>query len=231
MFEPRPAALAVSVAVLGALFIAGCASRQPPRGGPQGGPPGGGGKPGGPGVFSLEGGQVARPVALLFTGMDLDQNHVVDPAELSSGIAQEWASLPRSSHEMVSSIAMSEWAAHALGNAEALPNPIAFDVNMDGQVSQEEFETRLREEFARLDRDHDGRLTRAEMLSDLPSRSDSRGGMPGGQPPGRRSGRWRASATLIRLRIRRPSGSATTGSSARSTFPEAIAAPDATGAH
>ena len=194
MFEPRPAALAVSAALLGVLFIAGCASRQPPRGGPQGGPPGGGGPGGfgGQGVISLEGGKVARPVALLFAGMDSDHDHTIDRAELSSGIVSEWDALPVSARDTVPSLAIADWATTALGDAEALPNQIAFDVNLDGQISREEFGTRLTEEFDRLDRDHDGSLTRAEMLADLPRRAQERGGMgtrPQGGPPGGGGGR------------------------------------------
>lgn len=190
MFEPRPAALAVTFALLGALLIAACTSRQPPRGGPQAGPPGSGG-PGGQMSASLSGGQIARPVALLFTGMDSDHDYTVGPAELTAGISSEWASLPISARGTVPAVAMSNWAAMALGNPDALPNHIAFDVNLDGQISEEEFRTRLTQEFGRLDRDQDGGLTRAEMLMDVPLRSQGgeTGGMGGRRPPGGGGGR------------------------------------------
>jgi len=193
MFKPRPAALAVSTAILGALLIAACASRQPPRGGPGSGPPGGGpgGMAGPQGDSGFEGGIIARPVALLFTGMDRDGNRIIDQAELADGIAAEWASLPRTDRDTVPALAIADWAATALGNAEALPNQIAFDVNLDGQISETEFRTRLAEEFDRLDRNQDGQLTRAELLIEVPIRSRSRdggmgGGMPQGRPPGGR---------------------------------------------
>ncbi|MEZ6010602.1 MAG: EF-hand domain-containing protein [Hyphomonas sp.] len=189
MFEPRPAALAVSIALLGVLFIAGCASRQPPRGGPEGGPPGGG--PGGSGgaALTLDGGRVARPVALLFAGMDTDRDYIIAQDELAAGIVREWASLPQSAQGNVPAIAIADWAGTVLGDPEALPNHLAFDVNLDGQVNETEFRTRLADEFAQLDHDHDGRLTRAEMLRDLPVRSQGQGGgMPSGGmqggPPG-----------------------------------------------
>ena len=103
---------------------------------------------------------------------------------------------------------MSDWAETALGNPEALPNHIAFDVNLDGQISEEEFRSRLTDEFDRLDRDHDGELTRAEMLMDVPLRSQggAGGGTGGGGTPARR---WRWTATsLIPASFRRPSGRA-----------------------
>lgn len=190
MFEPRPAALAVSVALLGVLFIAGCASRQPPRNGPRGGPPGDGPGPGGGSALTLDGGRVARPVALLFAGMDTDRDYIIAQDELAAAIVREWASLPQGAQGNVPAIAIADWAGTVLGDPEALPNHLAFDVNLDGQVSETEFRTRLTGEFAQLDRDHDGRLTRAEMLRDLPVRSQSQGGgmpsggMPGGPPGG-----------------------------------------------
>ena len=78
------------------------------------------------------------------------------------------------------------------GNPDALPNHIAFDVNLDGQISEEEFRTRLTEEYDRLDRDHDGRLMRAELLMDVPVREQRSGGggmQGGGRPPGGGGGR------------------------------------------
>lgn len=190
MFEPRPAALAVTSVLLGALLIAACTSRPPPRSGPQGGPPGGA-SPGGQ-AASLNGGQVARPIALLFTGMDTGHDHAIGPAELTAGISAEWARLPVTSRGTVPAVAMSDWAETALGNPEALPNHIAFDVNLDGQISEEEFRARLTDEFDRLDRDHDGELTRAEMLMDVPLRSQGGAGGGtggGGRPPGGGGGR------------------------------------------
>lgn len=187
MFTPRPAALAATSALLGVLLIAACASRQPPRGGPQGGPPSGGNRT----SASLDGGQIARPIALLFTGMDTSHDRATDPAELAHGIAAEWASLPADPRGTVPALEISAWAATALGNPEALPNQISFDVNLDGRISQEEFAARLKAEFARLDRDHDGRLTRAEMLSDVPMRQRAQdgGSRPSGGPPGGGGGR------------------------------------------
>lgn len=187
MYKPRPAALAASLALLGVLFIAACTSHgHPPedaRRGPSGPPMDDLGQRAALPV-SLSGGQVARPVALLFAGMDRDGNHVIDSGELAAGILAEWEALPVSARETVPALAIVDWATGSLGHAEALPNQIAFDVNLDGQVSADEFATRLHAEFAALDRDHDGRLTHAEMLVELPSRGDGlqRAGMrgPGG---------------------------------------------------
>ena len=92
MFEPRPAALSVTCTLVSILLIAACTSRPPPRGGQPGGPPGGG-SPGGQ-ATSLNGGQVARPIALLFTGMDTGHDYAIGPAELTAGISAECIRMP-----------------------------------------------------------------------------------------------------------------------------------------
>ncbi|MEZ5999020.1 MAG: hypothetical protein R3B98_10035 [Hyphomonas sp.] len=185
MFTPRPAALAASAALIGILLIAACASRQPPRGGPPGAGPQAGG-PGRPGAEAFDGGIIARPVALLFTSMDTNQDRIVDEQEIADGIAAEWASLPQSSRGTVPALEIADWAAGALGNAEALPNQIAFDTNLDGQITEAEFRTRLAEEFDRLDKNQDGRLARSEMIATVAVRmaSGPGGGMPGGDRSG-----------------------------------------------
>ena len=197
MFTPRPAALAATTALLGIMLIAACTTRQPPRGGPSGeggpsGPGGPGGNRGGP-TLNLDGGNVARPVALLFAAMDQNHDYIVDHSELAAGIDREWQGLPDSASGAVPAIAIGDWAGAALGDPEALPNHLAFDVNLDGKVSADEFRARFMMEFEQFARDRDGHLTRAEMLRALPVRSQLQGGqgggMSGGPPPGGGGGR------------------------------------------
>ncbi|KJS35439.1 MAG: hypothetical protein VR74_16470 [Hyphomonas sp. BRH_c22] len=139
------------------------------------------------GAAGIQGGKIARPVALLFSGMDRDQNHVIDEAELAHGIAHEWKGFSNKGRAGVSALSLAEWSVCALGDADALPNHTAFDANFDGEVSEAEFRNRLTSEFARLDRDHDLRLTRPEMLIDAPARTqaqDRMQGAPRGERPG-----------------------------------------------
>lgn len=126
------------------------------------------------------GGKVARPIGLLFAGMDMNQDHVIDESELENGILHDWQGFKLSGHAGVSALAMAEWSAYALGDADALPNNIAFDSNFDGQVSESEFRARLISEYAELDTNHDRRLTRAELLMDAPQRAQPPRMMPSG---------------------------------------------------
>ena len=166
------------------LLITACASgRQPPQ---QGGRNMQGE------TMRVQGDKIARPIGLLFAGMDLNQDHVIDESELDKGILHDWEGFNLSGHSGASALGLAEWSVHALGDADALPNNIAFDSNFDGQVSESEFRARLISEFAALDKDHDRRLTRAELLIDAPARAESgammqRGGIgPGGDMSGSR---------------------------------------------
>ncbi|KCZ92776.1 hypothetical protein [Hyphomonas johnsonii] len=181
MTLPHSRFVAAGACLATLVLVTGCASsRQPPR---DGTPPRTAGA-------SVQGGKIARPVALLFAGMDRDQNHVIDEAELALGIAQDWKGFNVRGRSGVSALSLAEWSVYALGDADALPNHIAFDANFDGQVSEVEFRNRLTSEFAQLDRDHDLRLTRAEMLIDAPARAQSQGsGRASGGGEGRGDGR------------------------------------------
>tara|TARA_R110000787_G_scaffold234440_2_gene341338 strand:+ start:528 stop:1064 length:537 start_codon:yes stop_codon:yes gene_type:complete len=129
---------------------------------------------------NVQGGMIARPVALLFAGMDVDHDHVIDEAELANGIMREWQAIGT---RTVSALSLAEWSVYALGDADALPNHIAFDSNFDGQVTEAEFRARLVSEFAQLDANHDQQLTRAELLIKAPERSQSRATSESGQRP------------------------------------------------
>jgi hypothetical protein len=177
MKSPHTRRLAAAACLAALTLATACASgRQPPREGsaPQNG------------AASVQGGKIARPVALLFSGMDRDQNHVIDEAELANGIAHDWNGFNIKGRSGVSALALAEWSVYALGDADALPNHIAFDANFDGEVSEAEFRARLTSEFARLDKDHDLRLTRSEMLIDAPVRAQGQGRMQGAPPGGGR---------------------------------------------
>lgn len=107
----------------------------------------------------------APPVALLFAGMDADADHIITLNEAQQGIDSEWLSAPGTNDEHRSAIEMAQWASIALGDANALPNPVAFDSNLDGRITAHEFRARLVETFALIDQDDNGQLTRAELLA------------------------------------------------------------------
>ncbi|MEM7638470.1 MAG: signal transduction protein [Pseudomonadota bacterium] len=164
-----------------ALLITACSSQQdrrPPRGGDRGAD-----------QASFEG-YAAKPIALLFVSMDQDQDARTDDEELLSGIARAWDSL--SLNQPVGALEYGEWSATSLGSPDALPSFIAFDRDLDGRLSELEFEDRLRAEFVELDKDGNGTLERSELIFRIarPSRQQQggeqgRGGQEGRRPPRR----------------------------------------------
>jgi uncharacterized membrane protein YgcG len=173
------ARLCIALAVL---IMAGCAA-QPPRGGP-----------GGPRRMPMAaGGKMARPAALLFVGMDADRDLVVTTAELTDGLAVEWKRADRDGNGALSAFEMADWCAAVLGDADAAPGRLSLDADVDGQVTHAEFDAGIRREFAAFDRNGDGRLERAELLTAAGGRpgggdgggaDGGRGGGPGGGPGG-----------------------------------------------
>lgn len=162
------------------LMAAACAS------GPQGGPPGGGpGGPAGPGggPGRLQEPKIARPVAILFTGLDANRDMMVTADELNAGIEAEFARADTDRSGVITGFEMVDWGRTVLGDAEALPDLRAMDVDLNYTVTPQEFSTALRREFEKLDRNADGVLTRAELLMDAPMRMQSGGGNGGGSAP------------------------------------------------
>ena len=150
----------------------------------------GGPKPGEPnaGVGGEFTGVSAHPIGLYFVGLDRNQDKVTTRAELAAGIKTDWAKFDSNQ----SAASFQNWTVKAFGSRTALPSFLSFDSNLDGIVSKDEFETRLTEEFSRLDRDGDGQIVRSELVFTVQARqrggrgSDQRGGedsQRGGRPP------------------------------------------------
>lgn len=179
----RSQRLTLACTILLAGSLAACASgpdKRPPRGG--------GGERPGAAAFQ---GQAMKPVALLFAAMDRDGDLIVDGQELIGGIDQEWQRFSDSG--AARAIKFEDWALMTLGTRDALPSFAAFDRNLDGKISQQEFDDRIRGEFTELDKNGDGRLERSELVFRVsrPSRDEpsqgrgggSGGGGGGGRPP------------------------------------------------
>lgn len=169
--------------LLAGIIISGCTNgpdKRPPRGGDRGGG----------GQASYEG-YAAKPVALLFASMDHDQDGVLDGADLRVGIAREWTRLSTSS--AIGALEYGAWAEMALGSPDALPSFISFDRDLNGRLSELEFDDRLRAEFSEFDKNSDGLLDRSELIFRVtrPSRGEQgrggqgRGGQDGRRPPPR----------------------------------------------
>lgn len=157
------------VAISAFLTIAACASAPTDRRRP---PPDRAGSNAG---FS---GSVAKPISLLFATMDTNDDAIVDVPELAQGLDKEWARL--SKHGRVDLDAFDAWSAGILGSGGSLEAFMAYDTNLDGGMTYEEFSKRLTNEFEELDADGNGALKRSELLFRVLRGSNNRRGPPGG---------------------------------------------------
>lgn len=139
-------------------------------------------------TMMVEAGPVATPVALFFTSLDKNADRMLSRAELRAGVAAEWSVIGTDGG--LRALQFADWSKLVLGSADAHPTYVAFDNNFDGRISQEEFLACFEREFRMRDKDGDGGLSRAELLSTImPRRSGGQGGRngppQGGQrPPG-----------------------------------------------
>lgn len=183
----RPIRLTGTLLAVGVLTLSACASPHggPPGGGERGGPPGGA-----PGAGLTEG-KAALPVAMMFVSMDTDGDLSTSAAECAALIPAEYKRADANGDGWVSAFEYAAWSRIVLGDEDAAPTRIGFDVDLDGSVSMKEFQSRIGDEFARLDRNRDGVLVRSELLADIarPRMGGGPGapggqGMGGGRPPG-----------------------------------------------
>lgn len=173
----------VGAALLSTLTAAGCAS------GPPGGPPSGadGRMPG----ASLQEAKIARPIALLFVGLDSNRDLTLDREEFEAAIPREFAGADADQSGLLTGFELVDWGVKMMGGKEAQPDLRAMDNDMNYTVTLHEFTVVLRHEFDRMDRNQDGVLTRAEMLTDAPRQQMGGPAQGGGSPQGQGGGRGR----------------------------------------
>lgn len=115
---------------------------------------------------------MAEPVALAFSGWDADRDGRTTRAEAMAGAGAGFAAIDREGRGSMSYIGFAEWAERWLGDRAALPSPFEVDTDADDRVTRAEFDTAITRAFVRLDKDGDGVLTRAEMLTIRPGLRD-----------------------------------------------------------
>ena len=172
----------ISVLALGCATA--CASGPP---GPPGGGPPDGARPGG----MLQEAKIARPIAILFTGMDANRDLVLSREEFEAAIPTEFARADVDHSGVVTGFEMTDWCRLMMGDKEAQPDMRAADTDMNYTITPAEFSVALRHEFDRMDKDQNGIITRAEMLMDAPQRMMGLEGGPRGPPGGQSGGRGR----------------------------------------
>ena len=107
----------------------------------------------------------AEPAALFIAACDVNGDGRVTQAELTAGIARSYATAEGAGTGSIGYIAFADWAQAWLGDRNALPSPFEVDRDGDNRITLAELQARFTQFFARFDRDKDGVLTRAELIT------------------------------------------------------------------
>jgi hypothetical protein len=108
---------------------------------------------------------VVEPVAMMIAACDADGDGRVTRAELTACVTRSFAAVDETHGGSIGYIGYSDWALKWLGDANALPSPFSVDANGDNRITLAELQAELARTFDRLDKNHDGVLTRAELLT------------------------------------------------------------------
>lgn len=122
--------------------------------------------------------------ALLFVQFDADRDYATTRAEATAGAQAEW---PRAANgaAVLTPIAFESWARSALGGPQIGPYRLAFDSNVNNEITPAEFSAAILAKFDQFDDDKDGVLRRPEMVERLPEQPRGpAAGAPQGLPKG-----------------------------------------------
>jgi|GEM_PF-604217 len=108
---------------------------------------------------------VVEPVAMMIATFDADGDGRVTRDEMHKGVARSFEAIDTGHIGKLGYIAFADWAQKWLGDQNALPGPYETDTDSDNQITLAELEAKFDQIFARLDKDKDGVLTRAELLT------------------------------------------------------------------
>jgi len=108
---------------------------------------------------------VVEPVAMMIAAFDADGDGRVTRDEMRKGVARSFAAIDTANTGKLGYIAFSDWAQKWLGDPNALPGAYETDTDSDNQITLAELQAKFDQIFTRLDKDKDGVLTRAELLT------------------------------------------------------------------
>jgi hypothetical protein len=169
----RPLAAFTAVAL--ATTMAACAS------GPgRGGPPPGAERTG----AAYRASTFLSGAALLFVQFDADKDYATSRTEAEAGARAEWARASEGA-ATITPIQFEAWAARALGGPNIGPYRLAFDTNVNNEITQPEFIAAILARFDRFDADKDAVVRRQEMVERVPEPPRGPAGADG--PAGERS--------------------------------------------
>ena len=125
---------------------------------------------------------VVKPTGLLLADMDINHDQETDRDELGKAVPMLFAQIDQDNGGIVSGIEFADWAQTALGARYPVQGLASFDTDNSLAIEADEFANGLNALFATYDKDNNGRVTRAELFTQLniDSRNSRRGGQGGG---------------------------------------------------
>jgi len=108
---------------------------------------------------------MVEPAAMLIATFDADGDGKITRAEMAAGLARTFNAVDTDHKGSIGYIQYGDWALIWLGDRNALPSPFEVDGDHDNRITLAELQARFDRTFARLDANHDGVLTHAELLT------------------------------------------------------------------
>ncbi|HEX4694338.1 EF-hand domain-containing protein [Sphingomonas sp.] len=108
---------------------------------------------------------VVEPAAMMIAACDSNGDARVTRDEMHRCLAHSFAAIDTGNSGKLGYIAFADWAQMWLGDRTALPSPFDTDADGDNRITLAELTAKFDDMFARLDKDKDGVLTRAELLT------------------------------------------------------------------
>jgi Ca2+-binding EF-hand superfamily protein len=108
---------------------------------------------------------IVEPVAMMIAAFDGDGDGRVTRAEFDAGVRHSFEVIDKGHKGSLSYIDFGDWAQLWLGDRNAIPSPFETDRDGDNRITLAELQERFDSLFTRFDRDKDGVITRAELLT------------------------------------------------------------------
>lgn len=108
---------------------------------------------------------MVEPVGMMVAACDRNHDQQTSADEVRSCVENSFATIDTQASGTIGYIQYGDWAERNLGDRNALPSPFEIDANHDNRISLSELEADIARIFARFDTNHDGIVTRPELLT------------------------------------------------------------------
>ena len=137
-----------------------------------------------------DGVRTVRPGALLFASFDTNHDGKITREEFEAGARASFRVADANGDGVISGFEQNDWAAAVGTSNDILSNPMAFDTDLDRNVTEEEFVTGLRRIAEPITDAQTGVIRFSDLVQPLrPTEgAQARGGPPPGGPGGRMTG-------------------------------------------